>query len=140
MPRRRRRPNPSPVTTAISLLAERDPLDFEIEFLDGLLARIPDHAEALRAQARNLTTKGRIAEGLEVDRRLVRVRPEDPTAHYNLACRYALLRQADLALRTLRRAVELGYRDFGFMRRDRDLESIRKDPRFRSLLREFAKK
>jgi tetratricopeptide (TPR) repeat protein len=129
---RRRRPQPP--------APPQDPLDFEIEFFDQLLARIPDHAEALRAQAGNLTAKGRLADGLEVDRRLVRTRPNDPTAHYRLACRYALLRQADLALRTLRRAVELGFRDFGTLRRDRDLDPIRKDPRFRSLLRELALK
>ena len=117
-----------------------DPLDFEIEFFDRLLARIPDHAEALRAQAANLTAKGRVADGLEVDRRLVRTRPNDPAAHYRLAGRYALLRQADLALRTLRRAVELGFRDVGTLRRDRDFDPIRKDPRFRSLVRELAAK
>lgn len=135
MSNRRRRSIPSPVPTP-----SKDPLDFEIEFFDRLLARLPDHAEALRVQARNLTAKGRIADGLEVDRRLVRTRPEDPAAHYNLACRYALLRQPDLALRTLRRAVELGFSDFASLRRNRDLDSIRKDPRFRTLLRELAKK
>jgi len=118
----------------------QDPLDFEIDFFDQLLARIPDHAEALRAQAGNLTAKGRLADGLEVDRRLVRTRPNDPAAHYQLAGRYALLRQADLALRTLRKAVELGFRDVGTLRRDRDFDPIRKDPRFRSLLRELAEK
>src|ERR671933_591009 len=73
----------------------------------------------------------------EIDKRLVQLRPNDPLAHYNLACSYALLKRPDLALKTLRRAVELGYRDFRYMREDRDLESIRHDPRFRQLLREY---
>ena len=38
-------------------------------------------------------------------------------------------------MKTLRRAVELGYRDFRYMGEDRDLDSIRHDPRFRQLLR-----
>ena len=33
--------------------------------------------------------------------------------------------------------VELGYRDFRYMREDRDLDTIRHDPRFRQLLREY---
>jgi hypothetical protein len=72
-----------------------------------------------------------------IDKRLVHLRPNDPLAHYNLACSFALLKRPDLSLKTLRRAVELGYRDFRYMREDRDLESIRRDPRFRQLLREF---
>ena len=40
----------------------------------------------------------------------------------------------------LRRAVELGYRDFTFMKQDRDLDPIRKDPRFRALVREYERK
>ena len=56
---------------------------------------------------------------------------------FNLACSYALLKRPDQALKTLRRAVELGYWDFRYMREDRDLESIRHDPRFRQLLRDY---
>ena len=35
-----------------------------------------------------------------------------------------------------RKAVELGYRDFRYMQEDHDLDSIRKDPRYRQLLRD----
>src|SRR5947209_11315823 len=124
MPASNRRPNPSdqtPPGTLLARLAERPQLDFEMEFYEQLLARIPDFAETLRAQASNLTLKGLLKEGLKVDQKLVQLRPQDPTAHYNLACRYALLKQRDLALNTLRRAVELGYRDFRFMLQDADL-------------------
>ncbi len=130
--------NAPSVGSAMTALGERPQVDFELEFFDRLLARVPDFAEVLRAQASNLTVKGRIRDGLKVDQRLVESRPLDATAHYNLACRYAVLRQRDLALRTLRRAVELGYRDFRYMVRDADLSSIQKDPRFRELLREFG--
>nr|WP_149111954.1 hypothetical protein [Limnoglobus roseus] len=122
----------------MAMLAERPQVDFELEFFDALLARVPDFAEVLRAQASNFTVKGRFKDGLRVDQRLVAVRPQDATAHYNLACRYAILKQRDLAMKTLRRAVELGYRDFRFMVQDTDLESIQKDPRFRAMLREFG--
>jgi Flp pilus assembly protein TadD len=136
-----RRPNSSsdqpPHGSLLALLAERPQLDFELEFYYHLLARIPDYPEVLRAQASNLTSKGLLKEGLKVDQMLVLLRPADPTAHYNLACRYALLKQRDMAISTLRRAVELGYRDFRYMLQDADLDSIRKDPRFRELLQEF---
>jgi tetratricopeptide (TPR) repeat protein len=140
MPNPSKRPHSDPAhgSAVLTHLAERPQLDFELEFFEALIQRVPDFADVLRAQASNLTAKGLLKEGLKVDQRLVQVRPGDPTAHYNLACRYALLRQPDLALTTLRRAVELGYRDFRYMIQDRDLDSIRKDPRFRDLLREYG--
>ncbi len=129
--------DPFPPGSVLGVLAERTQLDFELEFFGRILSAIPDFADVLRAQACNLTMKGRMQDGLVVDEKLVTVRPTDPTAHYNLACRYALLKQRDKAITTLRKAVELGYRDFDFMKEDHDLDSIRKDPRFRKLIKEF---
>lgn len=116
---------------------DQSQLDFELDFFGGILARNPDYVDALRIMGNLLTLKGRFTEGLQIDRRLVQLRPNDPLAHYNLACSYALLRRPDQSLKTLRRAVELGYRDFRYMLEDHDLDSIRHDPRFRQLLREY---
>src|SRR5215213_7889588 len=115
MPSPSKRPNATaenafPPGSVLAFLADRDQTDFELDFFTRLLTAAPDYHEALRAQASNLTLKGRLQDGLAVDKKLVTLRPDDPTAHYNLACRYALLKQPDLALVTLRRAVELGYR------------------------------
>jgi tetratricopeptide (TPR) repeat protein len=127
-----------PATGApLGRLAEQSQLDFELDFFGGILQRCPDYIDVLRVMGTLLTLKGRYADGLQIDKRLVQLRPTDSLAHYNLACSYALLKRSDQALKTLRRAVELGYRDFRYMREDRDLDSIRHDPRFRQLLREY---
>jgi tetratricopeptide (TPR) repeat protein len=127
-----------PATTlSLSEMAERSQLDFELDFFAGVLSSQPNYVDVLRAHATNLTLKGRYEDGMTIDQRLILLRPNDYLAHYNLACSYALLRQPDLALKTLRRAIELGYRDFRYMKQDRDLESVRRDPRFKQLLREF---
>ena len=130
---------PEPISTSapLSRLADQSQLDFEIDFFGGILKRNSDYVDVLRVMGNNLTLKGRFAQGLDIDRRLVQLRPRDPLAHYNLACSYALLKQSDQALRILRKAVELGYRDFRYMREDHDLDSIRHDPRFRQLLRDY---
>jgi tetratricopeptide (TPR) repeat protein len=128
---------PTSTSSALVHHADQSQLDFELEFFGRILERHPDYVDVLRVQGNNLTLKGRYPEGLQIDKRLVQLRPEDPLAHYNLACSYALLKRPEHALRMLRRAVELGYRDFRYMREDRDLDSIRHDPRFRQLLREF---
>jgi tetratricopeptide (TPR) repeat protein len=125
------------VVPSLAKMAEQTQLDFELDFLGGILKRQDGYVDILKAHGNNLTLKGRYADGLEIDKKLIQLRPNDALAHYNLACSYALLKKPDQALKTLRRAVELGYRDFRYMREDRDLESVRHDPRFRQLLREY---
>ncbi|MGF1581833.1 MAG: hypothetical protein ACFCD0_21095 [Gemmataceae bacterium] len=128
---------PASTSSALVRMADQNQLDFEIEFFDGILNRYPNFVDVLRVQGNNLTLKGRYLEGLQIDKRIVQLRPEDPLAHYNLACSFALLNRTDHAIDNLRRAVELGYRDFRYLREDRDLDSIRQDPRFRELLTEY---
>jgi tetratricopeptide (TPR) repeat protein len=113
-------------------------LDFELEFFEKILQRQPDFIDVLRVHGNNLTLKGRYADGLKIDRRLVDLRPSDALAHYNLACSYSLLKKVDPALKALRKAIELGYGDFRYMLEDRDLEAVKNDPRFRQLIGEFA--
>ena|SRR5947209_8741592 len=117
--------------------AEQNQIDFEIDFFRSVLERYPEYVDVLRVLGNNLTLKGRIRDGLELDKRLVHLRPTDALAHYNLACSHSLLRQTDPALTALRRAIELGYRDFRYMKQDRDLDAIRTDPRYRAMLQEF---
>ena len=132
-------PNDGPATAGSSQarVADQNQIDFELEFFGGVLQHSPDYVDVLRLMSKLLTLKGRYADGLQVDRRLVRLCAADPLAHYNLACRYARLKRPDQCLKTLRRAVELGYRDFRYMREDRDLDAIRHDPRFRRLVRDY---
>lgn len=130
-------PEPTSVGNLTSRLAEQNQRDFEFDFFSDIIKRSPDYVDVLRVMGNLLTLKGRYAEGLQVDKRLVQLRPNDALAHYNLACSFALLKRADQAIKTLRRAVELGYHDFRYMREDHDLDGIRHDPRFRQLLREY---
>ncbi len=112
----------------------KEELDFEIEFFEKVLSINPQNVEALRALGTAYTARGSYEEGLSVDLRLVRLRPQDPLVHYNLACSYSLLEQTEQAIASLRRALDLGYEDIEYMRRDPDLANVREDPRFRQLL------
>jgi hypothetical protein len=89
--------------TPLGRLAEQSQLDFELDFFGGILQRCPDYIDVLRVVGTLLTLKGRYGDGLQIDKRLVQLRPTDSLAHYNLACSYALLERADQALKTLRR-------------------------------------
>jgi tetratricopeptide (TPR) repeat protein len=138
-------PSPSPqqqaaVSPFLARIAAQPQIDFELDFFNALLERRPDYLEVLKAHAKNLALARRHQDGLQCDLRITRLRPQDALARYNLACSLTLTRHYDQAIVELRRAVELGYRDFAFMRQDRDLDPIRRDPRFRALMREYERK
>jgi tetratricopeptide (TPR) repeat protein len=81
---------------------ERQQIDFELEFFTGILDRYPDYVDVLRVYGNLLTRRGRTLDGLDIDRRLVRLRPQDPVAHYNIACSLCLLKKHEQALAALR--------------------------------------
>jgi len=114
--------------------------DFELRFFESILERCPEQVDVLRVHADNLTARGLYARGLEVDRRLVNLRPRDPSVHYNLACSYALMHHTEEAIAALESALELGYHDFEHMLSDPDLEHIREDGRFLGMLGRHLKR
>lgn len=114
-------------------------LDFEISFYEKLLEKRPDFVQALMALGNGYTKRGDFKKGLEVDLRLSQLRKDDPLVHYNLACSYSLLGLIENAFSSLKAAVGLGYQDFDYMRRDPDLENLRKDERFQYIFKELKR-
>jgi len=111
--------------------------EFDMGFFESVLRRAPDYTEVIEILGGLYTKHGRIADGLRMDRKLVRFMPDNPTAHYNLSCSFALMKRPKDALRTLKRAIELGYNDAAWMAQDPDLKDLRKNPEFRALLKEL---
>ncbi|MFL5384389.1 MAG: tetratricopeptide repeat protein [Longimicrobiaceae bacterium] len=64
----------------------------------------------------------------------LRLNPNYGAAHAGLACYHASQGSTQEAFRSLRRARELGYNDFPWMRRESCFASLRGDPRFEQLL------
>jgi tetratricopeptide (TPR) repeat protein len=108
-------------------------LDQEILFLEGLIHRDSNYVEALQILGDDYTRRGRYAEGLRIDERLSKLRPDDALIHYNLACSYSLTEQLDLALETLEVAINLGYRDFAWMLKDPDLSNLREHANYKKI-------
>jgi tetratricopeptide (TPR) repeat protein len=108
-------------------------LDQEIQFLEGLIRRDGNYTEALQILGDDYTRRGRYVEGLKIDERLCKLRPDDSLVHYNLACSYSLTEQLDLAIETLETALNLGYRDFKWMAQDPDLENLREHAAYKKI-------
>jgi tetratricopeptide (TPR) repeat protein len=109
-------------------------LEFEIAFYERLLRDKPDFTEALIALGEAYTRRGWYEKGLTVDLKLTQLQATNPTAWYNLACSYSLLKRPDEAFEALRRAFALGYDDAEYLIKDPDLATLRQSPRFRGLL------
>ena len=115
--------------------------EFEIRLTRAVLATQPKSVRALEMLGQALTRVGRHQEALEADVKLTVLRPNDATAFYNLACSYSNLEDLDAAFEALHRAFDLGYKDYQHLLKDPDLENVRKDRRFKSLLnRQWGKR
>ena len=113
--------------------------DWEIAFFEGIVGSAPKYVEALANLGNLYTKRGDYYKGLEIDKRLVELLPDDPIIHYNLACSLSLTDDRDAALVELQKAIQCGYSDYTYMLEDEDLESVRNDPRFFELMARFSK-
>lgn len=118
---------------------EIEDIQFEITFYEKILKESPDFVEALSALAESYTRAEDYQKGLELDKRLAVLCPEDPLVFYNLACSFALTGSADQAIESLEAAVRFGYDEPEHMSKDPDLESLHGDERFKKLLARLQK-
>ncbi len=115
-------------------LATKLQQNFELSLYQKAVEHDPENIDILVYLGDAFSKRGMTQAGLEVDLRLVRICPEEPTFYYNLACSHSLLAQVDSAFGALDKAIRLGYQNFEHLLRDGDLENLRKDSRFGGLL------
>ncbi len=120
-------------------MAKRKRKDLEIKFYEGLLSKNPNFFHALVSLGDAYTKRGFYEEGLEVDKRLVSLKPEDPITHYNFACSLSLVGNIEEAFKELKRAILFGYNDFSYILNDPDLENMRKHNRFKDFFSKITK-
>ena len=121
----------------ISDLIRRSQNDFEVDFYERILNRDPHYVEVLYRLGELFAEKNWHRRTLQIDLRLAELRPRDACAIYNLACSYALLHQVEDAMRELRHAVDLGFRDYRQLVVDPDLASLRLTQEFVQFVRQL---
>ncbi len=118
----------------------KEDVQFEIRFFEGIAHRDPDYVEALQVLGDAYTKTGQWEKGLEIDQRLARLSPHNPLVFYNLACSYSIMKRVDEAFAALKRAVKLGYDDAQWLNKDPDLKNLRSDRRFERIRANLTKK
>jgi tetratricopeptide (TPR) repeat protein len=121
-------------STTIEFLLEEPQGEFEARFYEAVLARNLKNVDVLRQLVDVMADRGNYQRALELDRRLVTLRPHDCYARYNLACSLSVLGQVIPALQALDESLQLGYDDFVHMDADADLDAVRQHPGFLRLL------
>ena len=112
---------------------EQRDLDIEISFVEGIVHRDPLFVEAWKVLSDAYSRRGKHDLGLKVDEHLARIRPDDPSVLYNLACSYSLAKNFDTAATILSRAISHGFSDFKWLMKDPDLSPLRKEPPFKKI-------
>lgn len=115
-------------------MSRKEDSAFDIAFYESVLKREPGYEDVIELLGGLYTKTGRIADGLKMDRKLVKLQPDNATARYNLACSLALSKRKADALRALLEAVKLGYTDYDWMSQDPDLENLKDAREFKALL------
>lgn len=119
---------------------KREGEEFTVWFLEGILEDNPNYIDCLMYLGNVYTAHGMYEKGLSVDRKLCRLRPDDPLVYYNLACSHALLKDSDAAFNALEKAVTLGYNDIYHLEQDEDLVLLREDIRYKKLIEKIKKR
>lgn len=115
-------------------------LDFEIQFLEGVIKTSPDFIEALINLGDLYTKKGFFEKGLNVDQKLFKLRPEDPIVLYNLACSYSLVNDVEKSFEAIKAAIKKGYSDIDYLEQDSDLANLKNFPLFEDFLAKMKTK
>jgi adenylate cyclase len=81
-----------------------------------------------------LARTGDHVKSFEWARRALAIDPEETSILYNVACAYSLLGRTEHALTCLAKVMEHGTFYKNWAAKDSELDSLRSDPRFHSLL------
>lgn len=115
---------------------EKSPEDnlFEIHFYESIHKKNPEDFRVIELLGHLYTANGEINKGLEMDLKAIALKPKNALARYNLACSYALSGALENALKTLEKAIDLGYNDLDWLMKDTDLDPLRELHAFKKLI------
>jgi len=107
--------------------------ELQTRALERQLEVVPEDVRARVLLATNLAAVGRKEEAMRHVEMAVVLRPDDGNTLYNAACVYGVLEEKKPALEMVRKALQAGYANLEWMRRDSDLQCLHGDPEFESL-------
>ncbi len=132
--------DPNGLSNALTMLRdmqinEEEQADFEVEFFGDILARNSQNVHVLRRLVELLSRRREYETVLPLYHQLIRQRPDDCIARYNLACTLSMLGRIDAAAAALTDAMNAGYCDLAHLVSDPDLNPMRNHPTYVQIVR-----
>jgi TolB-like protein/Flp pilus assembly protein TadD len=107
--------------------------DQMLERLPNYILQNPDDSRMRMFYAVTLAESGRKEDAIREGSNAIEISPDDPMMLYNCACLHARLGETQRALDLVRQAIARGHLNFGWMRNDPDMASLRDNPEFIAL-------
>lgn len=98
------------------------------------IAKDPGYADAYSNRAVAYMLQKKYNKAQEDLKEAVKLAPKSPAVHYNLASLYSLKGDVDIALDEIDAALANGFTDYDSLRKDPDLDNVRRSPEFRKVL------
>jgi len=109
-------------------------MDIMLKIFPEYLKKHPEDSYKQMTLAVTLAEVGRNDEAKVVGEKALRYNSKDPIIIYYGACLYARLEENQKAVELLKKAIENGYGNFEWIKRDPDFENIRKEPGYVKLM------
>ncbi|MDP7034572.1 MAG: protein kinase [Planctomycetota bacterium] len=118
---------------------KKDYLDRALKSLDQAIRLNKKHQVAYMIRGRVRLHRGDMNEAGEDFQKCLGIDPEFPLIHFHMACYFALLEDAEQSIQHLEHLFRLGYDGCILVQRTADLEFIRSDDRYQSILKRYCK-
>jgi len=105
-----------------------------VEHYEKALDIHPRFIPALNNLSMIYAISGKNDKALALMKRIVDYQPEQADTYYNIACIYARQNKRDQAIDWFQKAIERGYNNWGLIKTDRDLESIRDSSVYKDII------
>jgi tetratricopeptide (TPR) repeat protein len=109
-------------------------IDNAVKEFSLAIQKDPGYAEAYSNRAAAYMLQRKFNKADEDLRKAKELSPNSPSVRYNYASLHSLRGNIDLALDEIDAALDKGFSDYDALRRDPDLENLRRSPEFRKVL------
>jgi serine/threonine protein kinase/Flp pilus assembly protein TadD len=107
----------------------------QLDMYPRYLSQHPDDPRAYIFYAQTLAKVKQVEKAKEMGNRAYELAPNDALMLYNLACLFSRLEEKETAVDYFRKALESGYQNYEWVKRDTDFDNIRNEPGYIELMK-----